>query len=417
MKRPKKVNKLRAEALALIGDPRFLFRAGEKLEELGIVGEKQNGLTLFLAAITRDFPKPVSVLVKGPTSSGKNNQMRGVISLLPPESVIPRASITQKALAYGSESLRGKVFYLYEYKGGRDAQLLTRLLQSEGSLEHEHTVVMGSDRGTRLAQRQGAPVILSTTTEDQVYADDETRFLSLRADESAELTRDVLRAKFRQVSVASKQPPPEAWQEAGRLLRETIPEFRYPEWFEVLAENIPATDTRSRRDADRFLSLLKAITLCRSSADGRRGKTGQVEINIEDYAVAYEILHTAFASTYRGAHPNALKVAETVRHINKNLRRPVTAKEVAEHHTWKLPVAYKWTRVAVDHQLVRREPGTQQGNLKRLVPGVSAETRFLPHPNVVFRARKELGAFVRYVHPLTGSNETLRRQTEEDEDL
>src|ERR1700720_579373 len=102
MNRKKEVNKLRAAALMLIRDSQFLFRIGEKLRELGIVGERQNGPPLFLAAVPKDLDQTVSVLVKGPTSSGKNknNQMRGVISLLPPESVIPRSSMTAKALAY-----------------------------------------------------------------------------------------------------------------------------------------------------------------------------------------------------------------------------------------------------------------------------------------------------------------------------
>jgi hypothetical protein len=415
MNRKKQVNKLRAAALALIRDSQFLFRIGSKLSELGIVGERQNGLTLFLAAVTKDLDQPVSVLIKGPTSSGKNNQMREVISLLPPESVITRSSITAKALAYGPENLRGKVFYLYEYKGGRDAQLLTRLLQSEGSLEHEHTVVTGSERGTKLAQRRGAPVILSTTTEDQVYADDETRFLSLRADESAELTRDVLRAKFRQGSNTPVQPPLQIWQEAFRLLAGDKPKFEHPDWFSVLAESIPATDTRSRRDADRFLSLLKAVALCRSHSDGRITKARQIAISLADYAVAYEILHEAFASTYRGAHPNALKVAETVRAMNARLKRPVTIQQVAEDRSWERAVAHKWTKVAIDHKLVRLEQGTHQHNLKPLLPGTSTEIRFLPNPSDVFRARKELGAFVQYFDPLTGRNKTLRRQTEEDD--
>ena len=66
----KEVNKLRAAALMLIRDSQFLYRIGEKLRELGIVGERRNGLTLFLAAVTKDLDQPMSVLVKGPTSSG-----------------------------------------------------------------------------------------------------------------------------------------------------------------------------------------------------------------------------------------------------------------------------------------------------------------------------------------------------------
>jgi hypothetical protein len=106
-----------------------------------------------------------------------------------------------------------------------------------------------------------------------------------------------------------------------------------------------------------------------------------------------------------------------VRRMNARLKRPVTIQEIAADRSWERPVAYKWTKAAIEHKLVRLQPGTHPKNLKPLLPGMSAETRFLPHPNDVFRARKELGAFVRYIDPLTGRNKTLRRQTQEDDDF
>ena len=116
-----KRREIRAAALQLLRDPTFLFRVGQKLEQLGITGEEKSRLTIFLAALTKDLDRPVSVLMKGATSSGKNHSLRTITSLLPPESVIIRASLTAKALAYGSGDLGGKVFYIYEYRGGRDA--------------------------------------------------------------------------------------------------------------------------------------------------------------------------------------------------------------------------------------------------------------------------------------------------------
>jgi len=406
---------IRAAALQLLRDPTFLFRVGQKLEQLGITGEEKSRLTIFLASLTKDLNRPVSVLVKGVTSSGKNHALRTIISLLPPESVIIRASLTAKSLAYGSGDLGGKVFYIYEYRGGRDAQYMTRELQSEGSLQHEHTVSVGNDRSTKVARRTGDPVFVSTTTSLKVYADDETRFLSLKADESEDLTRKVLRSKFQQNEPKIQQPAVEIWQETVRLISENPRGFRYPQWFGCLAEEIPAGETRARRDAERFLSLLKAVTVCRSFSDGRREVKGDIEINLADYCVAYEILSDAFAFTYSGAHPNALKVAETVRKLNGDLKRPVTSEEIREHHGWERDVTYKWINVAIERNLIAREPGTRENNLKRLIPRAGAETKFLPHPTLILREVEDGMKFVRYVHPLTGRQQTLRRQAEEDD--
>jgi hypothetical protein len=118
--------------------------------------------------------------------------------LLPPEKLLTRSSFSGKALAYSSEELAGKILYLVEHKGGKDGEFFRRLLQSEGALHHEVTTGSGRNRATQVTSRIGAPVFISTTTDERVYEDDETRFLSVRADESAQLTRAVIRGQFKE---------------------------------------------------------------------------------------------------------------------------------------------------------------------------------------------------------------------------
>ena len=188
--------KIRAAALELLRDPNFLFLVGQQLSAAGVVGEAQNLLILYLACLTGSLEHEVSVLVKGPSSTGKSNLMKAVLPLVPPEKVLTRSSFTGKALAYASEELAGKILYLVEHRGGKDGAFFRRLLQSEGAIHHEATTGSGHSRGTKVTTRIGAPVILCTTTDERVYDDDETRFLSIRADESAEQSRQVFRDQF-----------------------------------------------------------------------------------------------------------------------------------------------------------------------------------------------------------------------------
>jgi len=401
--------KVRRGALELLWDARFLFRVGQQIGEMGIIGEERNRLSLFLAALTKDSKKSVSVIVKGPTSSGKNNLLRAVVALLPPEWVVVRSGLTKQALAYGSESLSDKILYLFEYRGGRDAQLLTRLLQSEGTLLHEHTVMDGGGRKTQIAHREGDPVILTTCTDERVYADDETRFLSLRADASAAQTRSVLRSKFERRVPGSDSVPVPVWQEACRIVSREKIEFLYPDWFQQIGELIPSGEPRARRDADRFLSFLEAVTRCRSFSDGRREKSNLIQINLADYAVAYEILSDAFSSTYRGIHPQALKVAESVGRLHKKFNRPVTAKEVAHDLAWKDAVAYKWIEASVTAKLTAYQEGTNPQNQKYLIPVPGAATHFLPDPVRLLEASQSLGDELSYISPLTGEERKMRR--------
>jgi hypothetical protein len=182
------------------------------------------------------------------------------------------------------------------------------------------------------------------------------------------------------------------WQEAFRILCTKVPDFRYPEWFDYVAEQIPAEDSRARRDVPRFLSLLEAVALCRSFSDGRREEKKEIEIDFGDYCIAFLILSEAFASTYLGVHPMALEFAKAVRHLYSKRNKPITTRDVAEHLAWDAPVAHKWRVVAV-------------------------RTVFLPDPRVVFRERPDIGNVVRYVDPVTGQEKVIRRQTKEDDDV
>lgn len=190
--------KIHADALAFLSDPEFLYIVKQRVGIEGVVGEGQNLLILYLACLTTSLDKAVSVLVKGPSSTGKSNLTKTLLSVVPPEKVLTRSSFTGKALAYGSGELAGKILYLVEHRGGKDGAFFRRLLQSEGALHHEATTGSGQKRGTQVTNRIGAPVFISTTTDERVYEDDETRFLSVRADESAQLTRAVLQAQCKE---------------------------------------------------------------------------------------------------------------------------------------------------------------------------------------------------------------------------
>jgi len=50
----------KAEALKLVRDTSFLHRAAKKIVGLGVVGERRNGIILFLAGLTKDSDSPVS---------------------------------------------------------------------------------------------------------------------------------------------------------------------------------------------------------------------------------------------------------------------------------------------------------------------------------------------------------------------
>ena len=409
--------KVRIAAHKLIEDPQFLFRVVQKIGEMGIVGEKANRLILFLAGLTKDLEHPVSVIEKGSSSSGKSAQLKAGVSLFPPESVLKRASLSGKAPAYSSTDPRGKILYIFEYSGARDASYLTRLLQSEGELIHEYSVGVGRNRGTGIAKRIGTPVILTTSTADTLFEDDETRFLTIRSDDSSSQTADVIASCLSPTPIERKEEDLPVWHEAIRLISRKIRKFRYPPWFGFLASQIPADEPRARRDVVRFLSLLKAVALCQSHFDGRSKKLRtEIEITFSDYFVAHRILNRAFSSTFAGVHPRVLTLAKAVRKVHEQIARSISLKELVKELGWEYPLVHKHLKRAEEQKLVRYESESRQFNEKRVLPGSISRPSFLPSPKFIFQKCAKVGEVVRYIDPLTGQKVRRKKSSGESEE-
>lgn len=392
--------------IELFEGSQFLFRAGQKVSELGVVGEKHNTLAILLACISRMLSEPVSVMGKGTTGSGKTKQFETCTQLFPPACVMMRAGLSEKALAYGKGSLAGKILFINEYRCGRDAQQLLRLLQSDREIQHEAVSVMGSRRRTDTAVRSGAPVVLTTTTDEVVYADDESRFLSVYANEGAAQTRAILVAKA-SAQTGKKESDLPIWRKAMSMLRPKAHDFRNPpDWLRFVAEQIPCGNVGVRRNWSRALSFCQAIALCRRPTLGRNEV---LDITLPDYCVGYKIFEPILAGTIRAPHSRELELARAVAHLNSRHGRPASPDETASELGWKRSLVYKYAPRAVRHRLIQYEPGTRASNLKRLVATLETSKGFLPHPRTILEHRLELGPEVRYVNPFSGKTHVIRR--------
>jgi hypothetical protein len=395
----KRQSSVEAQALRLLNDPQFLYKAGQKIGDLGVVGEERNRLILFLAGVSRTTPTPASVLVKGATSSGKTTLVKSPIKLFPTDCVMERSGLSGKALAHGEGSLAGKILFIHEYRCGKDAQLLLRLIQSDGLVKHEFATVRGADRGTRVAERVGMPVVLSTTTQTKVFEDDETRFLSLWADESPQQNLAIVVARAERLKVNDYSDLP-MWQMATSLLACKEGDFeKPPSWLRWVAERLPLGKVRVRRDWDRFLSFCSAIALCRAGRQLDR----PVDLTFADYCVAYQIFEPVFAATLRGVRTQEVDLGRAVAKLNKRLRRAATVREIADTLKWKESLVYKYLPRAMSKRLVKYEPGpAKEANVKRVVAVDDVVEGFLPRPSSVLRNNSDIGRSVEYIDPFTG---------------
>jgi hypothetical protein len=392
---------LTAEAWKLVRDPKFLFRAGRKISELGLVAEGRNRLIVFIAGLTLALALKVSIMFMGDSSTGKTTVIDKALKLFPPEWVIKRASFSRRAFAYGEEPLDKKILYVNEYRGGRDAQLLLRILQSDGEIAHEYT----TSGKTKVVRRLGSPVVLTTTTEEVILEDDATRFLMIRLNPTPDQNLAVFKAAIAGESTTN-EPDLDVWQEAIRLLvRAYKKRYAFPPWFEYIVEQIPKEKPRFRRDWKRFLGCIEAIALCRSQVDGSE------EITLADYCVAYRLLNQAFTATAFEVGENELAVQKTVIRLSDKLGRAVKISEIRDSLNWGDSMTYKHVKAATKQKLVQYEPGTEERNVKRLLPVDGGSRTFLPSPQQVLQNADGLPKSIEYVDPLTGELKKVSRTT------
>jgi hypothetical protein len=91
---------------------------------------------LYLAATARLLPTPISVIVKAPSSTGKNFLLRHVLALLPPQAYVDYTAVTPRYLLYTDDDLRHRLCVIQEAGGveeGHGAYIMRSLL-SEGRL-------------------------------------------------------------------------------------------------------------------------------------------------------------------------------------------------------------------------------------------------------------------------------------------
>jgi hypothetical protein len=274
-------------ALAL--DPDILGRFRADLRRAGVAGEETLGSLVYLSVTSRLLPwgkpteRPASVIPKGTTSTGKSHATRTTLSFFPESAYIDLGSMSRRYLFYAEESFSHRFVYVAEWASIKDDDelvALLRVLLSEGHIVHG-TVDSGEGRReARLIRKDGPTGLLMTTTAATVDPEMETRCLTIVTDDSPEQTRRVYGVL---ADLEDERDPPvdlEAWHDlqewlAGRDARAVVPFIR------ALAELMPVSATRLRRDFASLVSLVRAHALL-YQAQRERDELGVVPRHVVD---------------------------------------------------------------------------------------------------------------------------------------
>jgi hypothetical protein len=232
----------------------------------GFTGEHRNARLTYLAVTSRILDDPVSIAVKGLSSSGKSYTVGQVLKFFPADAYIAMTAMSERALIYMEDDFAHRTLVLYEAVALREERektesnltaYIVRSLLSEGEIRYP--VAMRGPDGkmvTRTIVKEGPTNFIVTTTATSLHGENETRMISLPTDDSAPQTTSIMDATARK---SQDDPQPEAdfseWHAYARWIAAgnksvVIP---YARW---LAANIPPVAVRLRRD---FRGLLRLI--------------------------------------------------------------------------------------------------------------------------------------------------------------
>ena len=343
----------RNDALTLLHSPDLIDRIQADVQRAGLVGETTNTLVAYLACVSRKLQSPLALLVQSTSAAGKSSLMDAVLAFVPEEDRVQYSAMTGQSLFYmGETDLRHKVLAIVEEEGVAQAAYALKLLQSEGELTIASTA---KDPTTgRLATQEyhveGPVSIFLTTTAVDLDEELINRCLVLSVDEGraqtaaihqhqrAKRTLKGLLAKAERESILARH------RNAQRLLEPLAVVNPY-------AEHLTFVDgqTRTRRDHEKYLTLIDAIALLHQHQ--REVKTvthGEqalryVEVTLDDIALANRLAHDVLGRTLDELPPQTRRLLGHLRDMvaeaceRDALRQcdvRFTRRDVREHSGW-----------------------------------------------------------------------------------
>src|ERR1019366_8355255 len=252
-------------AMELLRDPRLLDRILADLDHCGMVGEETNKLVSYLAVTSRFLEAPLAILVQASSAAGKSALMEAVLALLPEEQRFQYSAMTGQSLFYmGEQDLKHKVLAIVEEEGAHTAAYALKLLQSEGVLTIAST---GKDPATgRMLTHQyrveGPVMIFLTTTAIDLDEEMLNRCLVLTVNEDREQTRAIHRIQREGQTVEGllRRQDRNAILAVHRNAQRPIqPVFVVNPYARELT--FQDSQTRTRRDHMKYLTLIRTITL------------------------------------------------------------------------------------------------------------------------------------------------------------
>jgi hypothetical protein len=288
--------------------------------DLGIVGEVDLALAVYVVGTSRVQTDPLSAIVHGPSGSGKSVIVAKVAQLFPEDHKLDATRMTAQALYH----LQTPIAHRFVVAGERsriqddavaDATAALRQLQSEKKITKQIAERDGNGFVTREVRVVGPIAYIETTTVDpsRIFPEDLNRALLLTTDEGERQTREILRRHASRYSAGGQPPNTERIIDRHRQFQMAVVacDITIP-FAGRLMEAIPARKVEARRIGQQVLSVIEAVALLHHQRRERDDR-GRLIATRADYEIAKRMLAKPLtASTSLGVGEAATALYDTL---------------------------------------------------------------------------------------------------------
>jgi hypothetical protein len=294
--------------------PNLIEQIGEDISAMGVIGEEDIAIGLYLVGTSRLLPKPLAAIVQGSSSSGKSHIVNIVASLFPSDEVILATQITPQALFYmPQDSLKHKFIVAGERSRRQDEEIAdaTRTLRemlSGGSISKLVTTQVKGNQETKHIKQDGPIAYVETTTLSNIFAEDKNRCILFRTDESPEQSRRIMiHTVLCRYTSSNNQEIQKAIIQKHHTMQKMIKakEIFIP-FADKLAEIFPTSQTDTRRAFSHLLNLIETSALLHQY-QRPTDEHGRIIAQPEDYLLAIKILGKPIERILgKGINPGAI---------------------------------------------------------------------------------------------------------------
>lgn len=297
-------------ALEMLKGENLFEQISADIGDIGVAGEENLSLVLYVIMTSRLLDKPLSAIVQGASASGKSFIIETIAKLIPPEEVVQAHDFTDQVFYYMDEgSLQHRVVIsgerLHEHRNkdgeAQDNTKAFREMVGSGYLRKAVTVKVHGQLTSKIIEQPGPIAYVESTTATAIHDEDATRLLPLVTDESAGQTQMVMKmqkreAKGAKINVAKQQKIIQRHHTMQRLLKPYTVRIPY-----IDSISLPQNNIATRRTFGHLVSVIKAVTLLRQYQKDVKHDTdgaGYIEADEKDYRIVYQLLQQILIRTY-----------------------------------------------------------------------------------------------------------------------